>query len=64
MLFLSKITILHILDHFGDHTTKKKMFVTGDVTNFSPIKIHRKFKRPGKIDKILKHKRFRGICEK
>ena len=24
MLFLSQITILHIFDHFGDHTTKKK----------------------------------------
>ena len=26
MLFLSKITILHIFDRFGDHTTKKQKF--------------------------------------
>ena len=36
MLFLSKITILHIFYCFGGHMTKKK-FVTRDVTNFSPI---------------------------
>ena len=27
MLLLSKITILHIFDRFGDHTTKKKFFL-------------------------------------
>ena len=37
MLFLSKITILHIFYRFGDHMTKKKI-VTRDVTNFSLIK--------------------------
>ena len=37
MLFLSKITILHIFDHFEDHTSNKKKFVTQDATNFSPI---------------------------
>ena len=25
MLFLSKITILHIFDRFGDHTTEKEI---------------------------------------
>ena len=38
MLFLSKMIILHIIDCFEDHTTKKKKkFATQDVTNFSPI---------------------------
>ena len=36
MLFLSKITILHILNYFGDYTTKKKI-VSRDVTKFNPI---------------------------
>ena len=41
MLFLLKITILHVFDRFEDYTRKKKKerkIVTRDVTNFSPIK--------------------------
>ena len=41
MLFLSKITILHIFYRFEDHMTKKKIF-TRDVTNFNPIKSEKK----------------------
>ena len=39
MLFLLKITILHVFDRFEDHARKKKKkkMVTRDVTNFSPI---------------------------
>ena len=50
MLLLSKITILHIFDRFGDQTTKKKKFVTQDVTNFSPIIFHCKEFYFGQLD--------------